>query len=64
MKMAEDFNHSLKQIGFSASVFADENIDKAVAIKRKSEIFEILVLAYIHKFQAHNQILRLLPSWR
>ena len=52
--MAEDFYQSLEQVRLAGATFADKNINKAVAVKVQSEVFEIFVLADIYRFQAHD----------
>ena len=44
-KVTEDFRQCLEQIGFSAAVFADEYVDKTVAIKTQGKVSQVFVLA-------------------
>lgn len=47
--MAEDFDERLEQVGFAGAVLADEDIDKAAAVKAQGKIPKVFVLADVER---------------
>lgn len=58
-KVAEDFSQSLEQIGFAATVFADEYIDKTVIVEAQRKIPQVFIMTDGEQYQAHNDFLYL-----
>jgi hypothetical protein len=52
--VAEDSGHSLEQIGFAATVFADEYIDKTVTVEAQGKIAQVLIMTDAERYQAHT----------
>jgi len=51
--MAKNFNQRLEQVGLAGAVFADKDLDKAIAVEAQVELPEVFVLADVNRFQVH-----------
>ncbi len=62
IEVAKDFDQCLKEIQLAAAVLADKHVNKAASIKAQGKILEVFVLADDERFQAHADVLTLVPS--
>jgi len=52
--VAEDSDEGFEEVGFSSSIFADEDVEEAIVVEAEGEILQVLVVADVDVLEAHG----------